>query len=104
METWRGLTYALSKVLHCDVLVLPAGDGPQLALVSIGHPIGATHLLQGDSDGQREGENRFTSCRQLKRRLSVGSYCPAHLQRKGFIEKPTLVLVFSLQSGEGHSQ
>lgn len=39
MEAWTGLTCALSKVLHCDVLVLPTGYGPQLALVGIGHPI-----------------------------------------------------------------
>lgn len=34
-----GLTCALSKVLHGDILVLPAGYGPQLALVGVGHPI-----------------------------------------------------------------
>lgn len=38
-EASAGLTCALSKVLHCDVLVLPTSYGPQLALVGIGHPI-----------------------------------------------------------------
>lgn len=46
-----GLTCALSKVLHGDILVLPAGYGPQLALVGVGYPIGAAHLLRGDRRG-----------------------------------------------------
>lgn len=43
-----GLTCALSEVLHADVLVLPTGDGPQLALVGVGHTVGAAHLLRRD--------------------------------------------------------
>lgn len=39
MEALVGLTWALASVLHRDVLVLPTGYGPQLALVGIGHPI-----------------------------------------------------------------
>ena len=57
MEAAAGLTCALSGVLNADVLVLPAGDGPQLALVGVGHPIRAAHLLRRDRDGEVEGGN-----------------------------------------------
>lgn len=57
MEPSTGLTCALSKVLHRDVLVLPTGDGPQLALVGVGHPIRAAHLLRRDRDGERGDGN-----------------------------------------------
>lgn len=53
MELPAELTCALSKVLHGNVLILPTGDGPQLALVGIGHPIRATHLLHHDRQWQR---------------------------------------------------
>lgn len=53
MEVSTRLTCALSKVLHCDVLVLSTGYGPQLALVGIGHPIWAAHLLHSDRDGAK---------------------------------------------------
>lgn len=53
--TEGSLTCALSKVLHDDILVLPAGDGPQLALVGIGHPIGAAHLRPRDEEKMTDG-------------------------------------------------
>lgn len=53
------LTCALAKVFHSDVLVPPTGNGAQLALVSVGHPIRATHLL-GKNREQKEA--RITTC------------------------------------------
>lgn len=38
------LTVALPHVLDRDALALPAGDGPQLALVPVGDTVRATHL------------------------------------------------------------
>lgn len=54
------LTCALSKVLHGDILVLPAGDGPQLALVGVGHPIRAAHLLRGHGKKKRRWMDGWT--------------------------------------------
>lgn len=59
MEASTGLTCALSKVSYWDVLVLPTGYGPQLALVGIGHPIWATHLLHSDRDEEMGDGTRY---------------------------------------------
>lgn len=55
-----GLTCTLAKAFHCDVFVLPTGNGPQLALVSVGHPIRATHLLR-IKNGNRLGSQLVNS-------------------------------------------
>lgn len=54
------LTCALAKVFHSDVLVPPTGNGAQLALVSVGHPIRATHLLR-KKNGNRLGSQLVNS-------------------------------------------
>lgn len=97
MELSAELTCALSNVLHGNVLILPTGNGPQLALVGIGHPIRTTHLLHHD----RQWEKLTSHVLALPRLPQLPFFCfKTGLQTF----TPTLVLFFSLQSGEGHSQ
>lgn len=100
MEVSAVLTCALSKVLHCNVLVLSTGYGPQLALVSIGHAIWSTHLLRWQ---RWRGGNGHTY--ELLVDDNVFFFILHNSSNCLILDKiPTLVLFFSLQSGEGHSQ